>query len=345
MSSALEQPDFYLPLIEITPFLEDPRSEAAQRVIDDVRRACRSTGFFQMKGHGVSPELQKRMFEASAKFFSIPAKEKLRLDCRKNPGFRGYDVMGSQSYEAEEAGEEEKEDGILRDIKEGFFISKDVPMDHPRVVHGRFLEGPNVWPPSRVLSAADFRSVAEEYYSEMLRISRIVFDLIAAALPCGSHCFDDLQANDPMWLLRLLHYPPTPDSQGTAKMQLGAGEHTDFGAITLLLQDEHPGLQVKDYKMDRWVDVPPNPDVYIVNLGDVMSLLTGGEYRSSLHRVWNKSSTDRFSIVFFFDGNLDSKLKPLDGLQVQTNPSAETLTVEEHVRYRMTGSYSTIEKN
>lgn len=339
MPSVQEEPDFYLPLIDITPFLEDARSDSAQQVIDDVRRACRSTGFFQMKGHGVSPELQKRVLEASARFFAIPAKEKLRLDARKTHGFRGYDVMGSQSYETEE-----EDDGKLRDVKEGFFISKDMPMEHPRVVQGRFLEGPNVWPPADLLPTADFRSVTEEYSSEMLRVSRIVFDLIAATLPCGSHCFDDLQANDPMWLLRLLHYPPTPGSQGTATMQLGAGEHTDFGAITLLVQDEHPGLQVKDYKADRWVGVPPNPDVYIVNLGDVMSLLTGGEYRSSLHRVWNQSSADRYSVVFFFDGNLDSKLKSLDGLQVQTKSSAEILTVEEHVRYRMTGSYS-IEKN
>ncbi|OJZ81875.1 hypothetical protein ASPFODRAFT_51568 [Aspergillus luchuensis CBS 106.47] len=338
MPSVQDLPDFYLPLIDITPFRENPRSDAAQQVIDDVRRACRSTGFFQMKGHGVSLELQKRVFEASAKFFALPAKEKLRLDARKNPGFRGYDVMGSQSYETEE----EEQDGILRDVKEGFFISKEMPMDHPRVIQGRFLEGPNVWPLSDLLPVADFRSITEHYYLEMLRVSRIVFDLLAATLPCGSDCFDDLQAKDPMWLLRLLHYPPTPGSQGTAKMQLGAGEHTDFGAITLLVQDEHPGLQVKDYKTDQWVDVPPNPDVYIVNLGDVMSLLTGGEYRSSLHRVWNKSSDDRYSIVFFFDGNLDTKLKPLDGLPVQLQSSAEFLTVEEHVRYRMTGSYSIV---
>ncbi|KAJ3497699.1 hypothetical protein NLG97_g1699 [Lecanicillium saksenae] len=334
MGSHENLPDFYLPLVDITPFLEDPKSDAAQQVIQEVQRACRSTGFFQMKGHGVSPSLQKRVFEASGKFFALPGAEKLRLDARKNVGFRGYDVMGSQSYETEE------EDGILRDVKEGFFISKDMPMDHPRVAQGRFLEGPNVWPPVEALPHAEFRAVAEEYYAEMLRVSRIVFDLIAATLPCGAHCFDDLQANEPMWLLRLLHYPPTPTSDGKARMQLGAGEHTDFGAITLLVQDEHPGLQVKDYKTDQWVGVPPNPDVYIVNLGDVMSLLTAGEYRSSLHRVWNKSSDDRYSIVFFFDGNLDTVLKPLEGLQVTSKTLGKVMNVEEHVRYRMTGSYS-----
>lgn len=90
---------FYLPIVDISPWVNDPRSSAAQEVVAEVRKACKSTGFFQIKGHGVSPTLQKSVFEASARFFALPADKKLELDCRKH-AFRGYDVMGSQMYES-----------------------------------------------------------------------------------------------------------------------------------------------------------------------------------------------------------------------------------------------------
>jgi isopenicillin N synthase-like dioxygenase len=321
---------FYLPLVDITPWLHDPRSAAAQQVVNDVRAACRSTGFFQIKGHGVSPTLQKSIFEASARFFALPTDVKLQMDCRKF-AFRGYDVMGSQSYDDDEPEE-------LRDMKEGFFASTDLPPDHPRVINGRFLQGPNVWPPTELLPSEDFRTHVEEYYKDMLRLSRVVLDLIAATLPYGPQVFDELQANDPMWLFRLLHYPPTPSNEVEKRQQFGSGEHTDFGAITLLIQDEHPGLEVQDHETGEWVGVPPNKDVYVVNLGDVMSKITGQDYRSSVHRVVNKNTEDRYSVVFFLDGNLDYKLRRLDG------GDEDAITVEDHVRQRMSSSYTVQKK-
>ncbi|KAM3067542.1 hypothetical protein ACMFMG_000140 [Clarireedia jacksonii] len=126
---------FYLPLVDITPWKEDPKSAAAQRVIDDVRVACKSTGFFQLKGHGVPPTLQKSIFEAAARFFALPSDFKFQIDRRKN-AFRGYDVMGAQSYEDSIA-------EAVRDMKEGFLASTDLLPNRPRVVQGRFLQGPN----------------------------------------------------------------------------------------------------------------------------------------------------------------------------------------------------------
>ncbi|RDW63798.1 putative 2-oxoglutarate-dependent dioxygenase [Coleophoma cylindrospora] len=339
-SSATSSP--YIPVVDITPFLENPQGTAAQQVVDNVRRACMSTGFFLMKGHGISPKLQNSVFQASAKFFALPHEAKLSLDARKNVGFRGYDVMESQSYELETRSGPQDGSEVMRDTKEGFFASTDVPLDHPRVAAGRFLVGPNVWPDADVLSHEDFRAPLEEYLGEMKRLSHVVLNLIAATLPYGPHVFDELEADDPMCLLRLLHYPPTPHS--VDGMKLGAGAHTDFGAITLLLQDEHPGLEVLDEKTGEWQGVPPQKDVYIVNMADIMSILTKGAYKSSVHRVWNKNTEDRYSVVFFFDGNLDLKLKPLDGTEQRQDNNQEILTLEEHVRGRMTGSYS-IPKN
>lgn len=131
---------------------------------------------------------------------------------------------------------------------------------------------------------------------------------------------------DPLANVRLLHYPPHPEEAD--ELQLGAGAHTDFGAITLLLQDDNSGLQVLDKDNSEWVDVPPNKDAYVVNVGDMLDRWTGGRYKSNLHRVINRSKKDRYSVPFFFDGNLDCVLKPLDG------SAGESITVEKHMKAR-----------
>ena len=319
---------FYLPSVDITPYLQDPNSAAGQSVIDDVRAACTSTGFFQLTGHGVAASLQKNLFDAAARFFALPSDVKLPLDAKKNVGFRGYDVMGSQSYE----------EGVLPDMKEGFIAGTDLPLDDPRVVNKRFFSGQNVWPPNELLSHEDFRKPVEEYYQAMLQLCSVVMDLVAATLPYGPHVFDEFKANEPACPLRLLHYPPTPEQVGDKKRQLGSSAHTDFGAVTLLLQDEHPGLEIQNRATGEWIGVPPKKDAYVINMGDMISRITGNQYKSSIHRVVNKGSMDRYSVVFFFDGNLDYKLRRLDKIG-QPTYDEDVLTAEEHMIERRNTTY------
>lgn len=97
-----------VPTVDISPYLEDPKSKAARKVIDDVREACTSTGFFQITGHGISKEQQKSVFDAAHAFFALPLEEKKKLNAAHFIGHRGYDVLASQSYE----------EGVLPDLKE-----------------------------------------------------------------------------------------------------------------------------------------------------------------------------------------------------------------------------------
>jgi isopenicillin N synthase-like dioxygenase len=110
-----------------------------------------------------------------------------------------------------------------------------------------------------------------------------------------------------------------------------AGAHTDFGAITLLLQ--HPGqegLEVLHPNVDAWIPVPTVPNTYVVNVGDVLSAWTGGRYRSTVHRVINKSTSDRYSIPFFLDGTLTTTMRPLDGSVMR----GDEKTVGQHLEER-----------
>lgn len=214
--------------------------------------------------------------------------------------------------------------------------------------------GPNLWPPFSRLPASAFRDPVLAYYAAVYALSLRVLDLIAATLPYGPHVFNEFTSNSPVAPLRLLHYPPAPSSDTAAdgsSRQLGASAHTDFGAITLLMQDSNPGLEILDPVSHEWVSIPPGDREggYVVNVGDMLSAWTGGAYRSSVHRVLNKSTEkDRFSVVFFFDGNLDTKLAPMGaGLRKEGvsewkgegEGAEQDLTVEQHMIKRMQDSY------
>lgn len=215
---------------------------------------------------------------------------------------------------------------------QGFYVGKEIPASDPRVRNNAFLIGPNLWPPSSLVPEKVFRGPMEKYYDRMFNLSLTVMDVLAAGLPYGPRVFDEFVSNDAVASIRLLHYPPQTTD---AANQLGAGAHTDFGAITLLLQDETGGLQLWDGEGEAWVDVRPSRDAYVVNVGDMLQMWTSGKYKSSLHRVINKSGTDRYSIPYFFDGNIECVLKPLDGSPVVREP----LTVEGHMRERFSVTY------
>lgn len=208
-------------------------------------------------------------------------------------------------------------------------------MSDPRAQAGRFFMGPNQWPSPSILPRVEFQEPVLAYYEAVHALALSILGLIARTLPHGDSVFREFTANSPAAPMRLLHYPPQPDVSHGGK-QFGASAHTDFGAITLLLQDGNPGLQVLDPSgSGDWIGVPPQPDAYVVNIGDMLSMWTKGEYKSSVHRVLNVGGQDRYSIVFFFDGNLDCKLDPMDG----SAPEGESKTVEEHMIERMTASY------
>ncbi|KAK7733907.1 hypothetical protein SLS53_008057 [Cytospora paraplurivora] len=318
---------FNIPSVDISPYLADPSSPAAVHVVDQVREALRSTGFFQLFGHRVPRDIQTAAFDASARFFGLPMATKMKYAASIDSGWKGYEALGGQAYKP----------GMLGDLKEGLSLSKDLPEGHPlRGVRGRFLTSLMVWPAE--LAADQFRKPIEAYCDALSELCSIVLDLVAATLPYGRGIFDGMK-EDPACPLRLLHYPPV--SQGVATdEQHGASAHTDFSALTLLLQDEHAGLEVYDSESAKWHVVEPNPDAYVVNLGDMMIKLFGSQYKSGLHRVINRSPTDRYSIVYFFDGNRDFKLRPLAQEGTLSGGDEDgIMTCEEYLFDRIRSTY------
>ncbi|KAF2168702.1 hypothetical protein M409DRAFT_20719 [Zasmidium cellare ATCC 36951] len=315
-----EEGTFTVPTIDLSEYLRQPNSECAEDVIEQIRNACATSGFFQLVGHNVPGALQQEAFAAAKAFFSLSDADKHKL--RGKPG-RGYEVIGTQFLEP----------GKQADLKEGFFVGHEIAGLESSTLPFR---EPNVWPHEEQIPGSQFKEPLLKYHGALLQLSLIIMRVLATGMKgFDTTVFADF-CHEPIASLRLLHYPPHPDSDD--ETLVGTGAHTDFGAITLLLQDDKSGLQVLNQASNKWFDVVPQKGAYVVNVGDMLDVWTGGAYKSTVHRVINKSGGDRYSIPFFLDGNPDCTIRPL---AEETGPwKIKPFTVQEHMMSRYAASYT-----
>lgn len=251
--------------------LSAPRDEIARAI----GAAARDTGFFYVTDHGIDPALTAAVFAQANRFFDLAPERKARAG--KRPGFRGYEGLEGQRLDS----------GSPPDLKESFNFAGDFGAPTPEPMD-------NVWPDD----LPGFREALEAYCHPMLDLGRELLRLLARSLGEPETTFD-AGFGAPSASLRLLRYPPQPAD--AAPNQLGAGAHTDWGAITLLAQDGCGGLEVENAR-GEWLRAEPVPDSFVVNLGDMIARWTNGRYHSNMHRVMNdRSQRNRHSIVLFFN--------------------------------------------
>ncbi len=303
-----------LPIIDVSA-LRGGDADARRAVGREFRRACLDLGFMYVVGHGVDRALRADVFAQSAAFFAISDEKKLAIDMSLSPYNRGYEPLGRQTLE----------DGAPPDLKEGFYIGEEISLDHTRLREGGFNLGPNQWP----ADLPGFETTMMTYYAEMLVLGETLMQGIALSLGLEGDYFADF-CRDPLTALKLLHYPPQPANPDPGEK--GCGAHTDFGGITILMQDDNGGLQVLGND-GRWLHAPPVPDAYVVNLADMIARWTNDMYRSTLHRVINVSGTERYSVPFFFSGRPAHEVVALDCCLADGEiPKYPPTTVEKHMR-------------
>ncbi len=139
----------------------------------------------------------------------------------------------------------------------------------------------------------------------MAELAQSLLEGIALSLDLDATYFRQHFTQDPTELFRIFHYPPPPKDMDV----WGVGEHTDYGLLTILKQDDVGGLEVKSLK--GWIQAPPIAGSFVCNIGDMLDRLTSGLYRSTPHRVKNTSQKERYSFPYFFDPSFNAPLIPL----------------------------------
>lgn len=273
-----------LPLVDVAPLLDpEATDDARRRVGREIDAACRDTGFLLVTGHGVDPALRDELEWMMRDFFALPEGVKAEIAMPKGGlAWRGWFPVGGELTSGQP------------DRKEGVYFGTELPAGDPRPLHG-----PNLFP----AEPAGLREVVLAWLEQVTALGQAVLRGVALGLGLEADWFARHLTADPTVLFRVFHYPP-----GDTR-SWGVGEHTDYGLVTLLAQDEHGGLQVRNG--EQWVDVPADPYAFVVNIGDMLERMTRGGYRSNPHRVRNLSGADRLSFPLFLDPSWEATVTPL----------------------------------
>ncbi|WP_194722132.1 isopenicillin N synthase family dioxygenase [Noviherbaspirillum malthae] len=292
----------HVPVIDVAPLVQE--SGSCQEVAEQIGAACREHGFFYISGHGIDPALISRLDQLSRQFFALDDAAKLRLRMELGGrAWRGYFSAGNELT------------SNIPDWKEGLYLGSELGADDARVAAGTPLHGANLFP-----DLPGFRETILQYLDALTALGHRLMEGVALSLNLPRDYFVTRYLADPLVLFRIFNYPSRPAPEGLG-VQWGVGEHTDYGFLTILFQDDVGGLQVKS--REGWIEAPPLAGTFVCNIGDMLDRVTGGLYKSTPHRVrLNTSGRDRLSFPFFFDPGFDAAVYPIEDLPEAADDSA-----------------------
>lgn len=287
-----------LPIINIAPLYEDNKDELL-RVAHAIDDACRTWGFFYIVGHRITEKRIEELKEMGGRLFSLPMEEKLKIDITKSAHHRGYGGLAAEQLDPSRP----------QDWKETFDMGFHLPSDHPCVKAGKALRGPNSHP-----EIEGWEELMETHYADMQALALTLLRALAVAIGIEEDFFTK-KFFEPLSVFRMIQYPGLPEEKG----RVVCGEHTDYGIVTLLHQDRVGGLQVRNLE-GEWLDAPPIPGSFVVNVGDMMAMWSNDRYKSTPHRVLNPG-VDRMSMPFFCEPNPDTVISCLPHCHDTSNPA------------------------
>ncbi|XP_047312930.1 protein SRG1-like [Impatiens glandulifera] len=288
ISSHHNDDDLAIPIIDLGMLIcgDDQDHEIELNKLDF---ACKEWGFFQLKNHGVSSMLMEKVKAEMETFFNLPMEEKRKY--WQQPG--GLEGFGQH-----------------------FVVSEDQKLDWGDmfwiITSPIFLRNPSLFPSL----PQSFRETMEAYSEELNKIATKLFGKMAKALKMKGGEMDEIFEGG-MQSMRMNYYPPCPQPE----LAIGLSPHSDSTGLTILFQaNETVGLEIM--KNGKWISITPLPDTFIVNIGDVVEIVSNGAYRSILHRAVVNSSKERLSIATFHNPNLEKELGPAPSLITIKSPAS-----------------------
>jgi isopenicillin N synthase-like dioxygenase len=296
----------------------DPVRKAA--FIQKLGDAFSEIGFAIVANHGVSEDLKDRLYTTVEHYFAQPDDVKKRDEDLASSGQRGYVSKGRETAKG----------FSIADLKEFFHVGQEVTDGDP--IGAEYP--PNIWPEH----LPEFREVTTEVYRTFENTGRNLLRAIALYLDLEENYFDDKIRNGNS-VLRLLHYYAVENTENVPEGAVRAGAHEDINLITLLMGASAAGLQALT-KEGRWLDVKPEPNQIVINMGDMLQRLTNGRLKSTTHRVINLTPEEmlrpRYSTPFFLHPRREMDLTCLPGCVDAAHPKRfSDMTAGEYLDERL----------
>ncbi|MFJ8018072.1 isopenicillin N synthase family dioxygenase [Streptomyces sp. NPDC096339] len=269
--------------------------------LKQLHAAARDTGFLHLTGHGVTAAESARILELTRAFFALPEADRLAVSNLNSPHFRGYTRIGHELT------------GGASDWRDQLDVGAErpAPVLRPGDPAYLWLEGPNQWP----VALPELRTVVLDWQSRLAAVAHRLLKELLASIGAPADFFDAAFADRPHLHTKLIRYPGSAPSGADQ----GVGAHKDYGFLTLLLQDSVGGLQV--VRGGGYLDVPPLPGAFVVNLGELLEIATEGYLTATDHRVVSPpGAVERYSVPFFYNPRLDAVIDTVPGEYLRTAP-------------------------
>lgn len=305
-----------IPLVDLSKFTHGT-AQQREAFVEELGKAFHEIGFVGVVNHGVPQELIDNFYKASRAFFALPADIKSKYEVPGLAGQRGYTSFGK----------EHAKQSKVADLKEFFQIGQEVSDDDPMKAN---YPG-NV----HVAEVPEFTDLGIQLYKAFEKAGGELLKSIAIHLNLNELYFKDKIHNGNS-ILRTIFYPPITQEPNSA---IRAEQHEDINLITLLVGASAGGLQLFT-KENEWVDIMPEEDEIVINVGDMLQRLTNNYLKSTTHRVVNPPREEwhlpRLSIPFFLHPKSDMDLSCLSGCVNEDYPLAyEPITAGEYLDERL----------
>ncbi len=284
-------------MVRIVPTLDLSRFDAGgsdrRTFLVDLRAAARDVGFFYLGGHGIPQSYATDLVAAAREFFALPLERKLAIEMIHSPQFRGYTRVAGEFTRGQRDWREQLDFGVERPA---------IPQTDNLPPWSR-LQGPNLWP----AGLPHLRTAVLRWQETVSAVTIRLLQAFALSLEQPEDVFARIYGDAPNHRMKIVRYPGRDATQD----EQGVGAHKDGGFLTLLLQDENPGLQVEYAGV--WVNVEPVEGTLVVNIGELLELASNGYLRATNHRVVTPpAGRERYSVPFFFGARLDATIPLLD---------------------------------
>ncbi|XP_010665637.1 protein SRG1 [Beta vulgaris subsp. vulgaris] len=295
--------DFQVPIIDMKTLVSGDVLE-----LDKMHSACKEWGFFQLINHGIDASLVEKFKLETQEFFNLPLEEKKR-----------YWQTPSE----------------VEGFGQAFVVSEEQKLDWADIFFlttlPKHLRKPNLLP----MLPLPYRDTLETYSAELHKLAMELLDCMSKALTIDTKAMRAMFGNQGLFQsMRMNYYPPCPQPDKV----IGLTPHSDGVALTILLQlNEVEGLQIR--KDGKWVSIMPLSDAFVVNIGDILEIMSNGIYRSILHRSVVNVSIERMSVAAFHSPTSDGEIGPLPDLITPSTPAKfRRISVADYFRELFTRS-------